>query len=99
MIAEILRYLGEQIDRRTGEDEGAGDAGTGGEGSGEKPTSGRGDDHRGARREPGDATADVADDDTVRARHRRASEAWTTGIVRVSGSGPPAGSRTSATVS
>ena len=75
VIAEILRYFGEQIDRRTGEDEGAGDAGPGEKSPGEKPTSVAGTTTVAPDEEPGDATADVADDDTVRARSRGASDA------------------------
>ena len=81
VIAEILRYFGEQIDRRTGEhEEGAGDAAPGdgspggrvsGDGSpGEKPTSVAGTTTVGADEEPGDATADVPGDGTVRSRSR-----------------------------
>ena len=76
VIAEILRYFGEQIDRRTGEhEEGAGDAALGaesaGDGSpGEKPTSVAGTSTVGADEEPGDATPDVPDDGTVRSRFR-----------------------------
>jgi len=76
VIAEILRYFGEQIDRRTGEhEEGAGDAvaGRGSPGDGsprEKPTSVAGTTTVGADEEPGDATADVSEDGTVRSRSR-----------------------------
>ena len=86
VIAEILRYFGEQIDRRTGEhEEGAGNAAPGdgspGDGSprdgspgdeppGEKPTSVAGTTTVGADEEPGDATPDVPGDGTVRSRSR-----------------------------
>lgn len=81
VIAEILRYFGEQIDRRTGEnEEGAGDAAPGekspGEKSpGEKPTSVAGTTTVGPDEKPGDATADVPDDGPVRAPSRNAPEA------------------------
>ena len=76
VIAEILRYFGEQIDRRTGEnEEDAGNAGPGQRSPGEKPTSVAGTTTVAPDEEPGDATAHVADDDTVRARSRGASEA------------------------
>ena len=72
VIAEILRYFGEQIDRRTGEhEEGAGDVALrGDESPGDGSAAGeadlgRGDDHRGGRRGAG-----RRDGGRLRRRHR-----------------------------
>ena len=104
VIAEILRYFGEQIDRRTGETRRAPGTrrrgtsrGTGLRGRSRRRSRGR--PPWGADEEPGDATADVPDDGTVRARSRGARRRLSAAASARQRVRAARGFRTSATVS